>query len=344
MPVVTVSWLMDFESRMQRIVEAEYLRLVAAENTWWDAITRVRPSMTRRELVSWILNTAYLADQGQGGNVDFEDPLMLETEWTNKTAGKGLRLRRQQFEDLDGNGVQIATEWSAQMGAQHGYWPQRQITDLLTNGEVGTTYDGKAFFATDHFNNGVDADDGSFANLLVGTTYRLDNSKTLDDAAKALALVYKAIRSLKMPNGKDPRMLRPAGILCGPAMYPQVSQLFDAKSIAMNASVSGAGGSADFTGYASRLGYGKVTEAPELVAAEYDSSYYVIVEQLAASQLGAFVYVDREPFSIRYYTGRGGGNGVDAVLDRTDVLEWHTSGRNVAGYGHPYLLFKIKAA
>ena len=339
MPAVTVNWLADFESRMQRIVENEYLRLVAGENTWWDAITRVKPSMTKRELVSWILNTAYLVDQGQGGNIEFEDPVMLETEWTNKTAGKGLRLRRQQFEDLDGNGVDIATEWAAQMGAQHGYWPQRQITDLLKNGEVGTTYDGLPFFHAAHYNNGQDADDGTFSNLLSGTTYRIDTggSTTLEQAAQNLAAVYKQIRSLRMPNGKDPRLLRPAGILCGPALFPRAAQLLDAKFLA-----GAAGGTSDFAAYLSRMGYGKVTEAPELVESQYDTSYFVIVEQLAASQLGAFVYVDREPFSIRYYTGRGGGTGVDAILDRSDNLEWHSSGRNVAGYGHPFLLFKVK--
>jgi hypothetical protein len=92
------------------------------------------------------------------------------------------------------------------------------------------------------------------------------------------------------------------------------------------------------------MGYGKVTEGAEFVEDEYDTSYYVIAEQLGKSQLGGLVYVDREPFSIRYYTGRGGGNGVDAILDRSDMLEWHTSGCNIAGYGHPFLIFKVKRA
>ena len=343
---ITVQWLMDFESRMQRIVENEYLRLVASDNMWWDLITRVRPSGSKRELLAWILNTAYLVDQGQGGNIDFEEPVMIETEFTVAFAGKGLRLRRAQFEDLDGNGVDFATEWSAQMGAQHGYWPQRKIAELLKNGEIGTTYDGQPFFSTSHPNDGNKNGDttyGTFSNLLVGAGYRIDSGVSLDQAAINLAAVYKAIRGLKMPNGKDPRLLRPAGILCGPSMGPRVSQLLDAKFLAI-ASAAGGGGSGDFSGYTSRMGYGKVTEAAELTEAEYDTSYYVVVEQLGSSQLGGMVYVDREPFSIRYYTGRGGGVGVDAILDRSDMLEWHSSGRNVAGYGHPYLLFKVKAA
>jgi hypothetical protein len=32
------------------------------------------------------------------------------------------------------------------------------------------------------------------------------------------------------------------------------------------------------------------------------------------------------------------------VLARADELEWLCKGRNVLGYGHPYLMFKAKAA
>ena len=60
-------------------------------------------------------------------------------------------------------------------------------------------------------------------------------------------------------------------------------------------------------------------------------------------QLGGLVYVEREPFHVTYYTGEGGGTGVSVDLDRTDTLEWHIKGRNVADYGHPYLIFKCTA-
>lgn len=343
MPVVTVEWLMDFESNMQKLVENEYARFADPANIWWDLVARVRPSKTSRELLAWFLNTAQLTDQGKrGGNFRFRDPVMLTTEYESKTAGEGLRLNRQQFEDLDGNGVNAATQWATDMGAQFGYWPQLKIAELLKAGETGETYDDHPFFDTDHPLNGGDGATGTFSNLLVGSGYRIDSGVTLDQAAINLATVYKKIRDVKMPNGKQQRMLRPAGILCGPAIHPRCAQLLDAKFLAV-AAASG-GGSADFTGYASRMGYGKCTEAPELVEAEYDTSYYVVAEQIGSSQLGALVYIDREPFSVRYYTGRGGGNGVDAILDRTNQLEWHASGRNNAGYGHPFLLFKIKAA
>lgn len=349
MPIVTVEFVADFESNMQAIVEDEYARFQDPANTWWDLVARVRPSQTKRELLAWLLSTAQLHDQGEkGGRFRYQDPIMLETEFTNRTAGAALQISRQQFEDIDGNGIDggeginAGTKWAGDMGAQFGYWPQLKVAELLKNGETGECYDGRPFFDTAHLTNGRDTRNGTFSNLLVGAGYRIDSGVTLDQAAINLAAVYKAIRSIKMPNGDQVRMLRPAGILCGPAMYPRVSQLLDAKFLAV-AAASG-GGSADFAGYVSRMGYGKATEGPEFVEAEYDTSYFVVVEQIGASQLGGIVYVDREPFSIRYYTGRGGGAGVDAILDRLDLLDWHASGRNVAGYGHPYLLIKVKAA
>lgn len=346
MPLVTTSFVMDLESEMRAIVEDEYAAFQDPRNKWWDLVARVRPSATKREILMWMLSTAQLYDQGQGGNFRFQDPIVLETEFTNKTSGAGLKIRRQQFEDIDGNGIDggeglnAAAKWSGDMGAQFGYWPQLKVAELLKNGETGTTYDAKPFFSTTHYLNGVNGT--TFPNLLVGSGYRIDSGVTLDQAAINLAAVYKAIRSVKMPNNAQQRMLRPSAILCGPAMFPRVSQLIDAKFLAI-AAASG-GGSGDFSGYAARMGYGKVTEGPEFVESEYDTSYFVIAEQIGASQLGGIVYVDREPYSIRYYTGRGGGNGVDAILDRLDELDWQASGRNVAGYGHPFLIFKIKAS
>lgn len=110
MPALTPTFVMDLESRMRKITENEYLRLTASEHMWWQKITRVIPSGSRREIITWILNTAQLEDQGLGGNIAFDDMMILETEYTAKTAGKGLKIRRQQFEDLDGNGVQLASE------------------------------------------------------------------------------------------------------------------------------------------------------------------------------------------------------------------------------------------
>jgi phage major head subunit gpT-like protein len=341
MPALTPTFVMDLESRMRKITENEYLRLTASEHMWWQKITRVIPSGARREIITWILNTAQLQDQGLGGNIAFDDMHILETEYVAKTAGKGLKLRRQQFEDLDGNGVQLASEWSAQMGAQHGYWPQKSIATLLKNGETTIAYDKKNYFATDHPNNPNDTSAGTYSNLLTGVD--ISTAVTVDTALANLASVYNSIASLKMPNGSDPRYLRPAGILVPPKMFPRAVQLTNAKFIAQTAGSGAAqGGSADVAALIASMGFGMPTQVDELIGFQSDTTYFVYAEQIAGSQLGAFAYVDREPFTIRYYTGRGGGNGVDAILDRADSLEWHTSGRNVAAPGHPFMLFECK--
>lgn len=338
MPALTPTFVMDLESRMRKITENEYLRLTASGHMWWQTITRVIPSGSRREIITWILNTAQLQDQGFGGNIAFDDMMILETEYVSKTAGKGLKLRRQQLEDLDGNGVQLASEWSAQMGAQHGYWPQKQIATLLKNGETTLAYDKKNYFATDHPNNPLDTSAGTYSNLM--TSVDVSTAVTVDVALQNLATVYNNIASLKMPNGSDPRFLRPAGIIAPPKLMPRLVQLTNAKFIAQAASTGGGG--ADITGVIESMSFKAPIQADELIGFESDTTYFVVAEQIAGSQLGAFAYVDREPFTIRYYTGRGGGNGVDAVLDRADELEWHSSGRNVAAPGHPFLLFKCK--
>lgn len=338
MPVMTPQFVFDLESRMQHIQETEYLRL--AQDLWWDKVAKVRPSGSRREVVTWVLNTAELESQGNGGNIAYDDMTILETEFTPDYAGKGLKLKRSQFEDLDGNGIQIATEWSQQISAQQAYWPQRQVTTLIKNGELAASksYDGVPFFSNAHPLNPNDLSVGTYSNLFTGVP--IDVSVAPDVALANLQKVFGYIASIKMPNGKDPRRLRPRGILANPTLFPRAVQLTNAKFLAQ-AAASG-GGSGDVEKLISALGYGQPICADEFAGYENDTSYFVIAEQITSTQLGGLVYIDREPFSIRYYTGRGGGNGVDAILDRLDEVEWHTSGRNGTGYGHPFVLFKCK--
>lgn len=343
MPAVTPQFITDLESRMRLVTENEYLRMTQSSAVWWDKITRVVPSGARREIISWILNTAQIEEQGKGGNIAFEDMVILDTSYESRSAGKGLRVKRSQFEDLDGNGVQLAREWSAQMGAQHGYWPQRQIAKLLKDGETGIAYDSRPFFDTAHPVNPFNPGAGTYSNLFSGGgAAPIDESVPLETAVRNLGRVYASIADMKMPDGETPRFLRPAGILCSPTLYPRAVQCTSAKFIA--AAATSGGGSSDIEGLIKSLGFSTPVQADELTGFESGTSYFVFAQAIAGSELGALAYVDREPFSIRYYTGRSGGLGVDAVLDRADELEWHTSGRNVSGYGHPFLLFKVKAS
>lgn len=360
MPALTPEFLFDFESNMRVITENEYAKF--SSNLWWSKFMKTRPSSSKRELVTWLLSTAKIEDLEEiGGKMVFEDIVSKYTEYENRNAGAGLKLKRQQLEDLDGGGLDIAAKWSSDIGAYMGYWPQKQLVNLIKNGETSgfNAYDGATFFNKAHLINPADSSVGTFANVFTGAANStpatdpndalypgacpIDDSVTVDVALTNLSKVVSYIRSIRMPNGEDPRFLRPVSILAPPRMQQRVVQLTNAKFIAQAATGGGAA-SADVEMLIQSFGFVEPTIADELSGFESNTTWFLACEELSSSQLGGFVYVDREPFRITYYTGSGGGTGVDAFLDRADELEWHCKGRNVAGYGHPYLFFKIKAS
>lgn len=357
MGIEYLSFLMDLESRMRVIQEDEYARFMASENQWWEPFVKVQPSMSRRELFFWVLSTARIEAQGYGGNVEFEDMSIIEADYTVLDAGKGIKIRKNKFEDLynntqGGEGIMLAEAWTRQISAQAAYWPQRQVAALLNAGETGKSYDGVPYFSSSHPYNPLDDASATFSNIFTSTAsgiypgaLKIDESVTLDVAYQNLAKAIAYIKSIKMPNGKDPRFLVPKYLLVPPALQTRASLLTDAKFFAL-ASTGGAG-VADMAGTIKRWGLNTPVVAPELDSTHSggsDTSWYIGCEEVTSSQLGALLYIDREPFKITYYTGDGGGTGVDAILDRSRELEWHVHGRNVAGYGHPYALFKAKAA
>lgn len=344
MGALTPSFVFDFESNMRALTENEYSRMAA--NLWWNKITKVLPSSSKRERLAWLLSTAKIESNGLGGNIPFEDIVSQTTEYVMQNAAAGLRLQRNQLEDLDGNGLDVAAKWSQDIGSYMAYWPQKQLVKAILNGGTGTAYDGKAFFATDHPCNPFSsrATPATYSNLLAYATYKIDDTVTTDVALANLGKLFAAIRSVKMPNEEDPRFLVPTALVVPPRMVPRAQQLTNAKFIAQAAATGGGG--ADVAAVIANWGFAPPIEAVELSNAmtgvsDGDTTYYVAVQEMSATQLGAFAYYDREPFKITYYTGQGGGTGVDAVLDRARELEWHCQGRNVLGYGHPFLFFKV---
>lgn len=340
MGALTPQFLFDFESNMQALTENEYSRM--ASNLWWKNIVKVRPSSSKRERLAWLLSTAKIEDLGLGGNMPFEDLVAISTEYVNLNSGAGLKLQRNQLEDLDGNGLDLASKWSTDIGAYMAYWPQKQLVKaILAN---GTCYDGGAFFATNHPVNPRNTGVGTYSNLLAYATYKIDDTVTVDVALANLGKAFAAIRSVKMPNGDDPRFLVPTALVVPPRMVPRAQQLTNAKFIAQAA--NSGGGAGDVEAIVNNWGFKPPIEAVELSNAmtgvsDGDTTYYIAVQEMTATQLGAFTYFDREPFRITYYTGNGGGTGVDAILDRARELEWHCQGRNVLGLGHPFLFFKV---
>jgi hypothetical protein len=346
MPALTPQFLMDLESQMQVIAEQEYTRLTA--NLWWQTITRTRTTGARRDILTWLLSTAQIKDEGKGGNIAFDDLVATYTEIEMNWSGNGLKLRRDTFEDTDGNGMNFASQWTSDTSAYMAYWPQERAADFLKNGHDATKYTGYdklAFFATNHPPNPYKPGTALFANLFTGTAsgsypggVPIDDSVSPDRALQSLSQIYSYVATIKMPNGVTPRFLRPKWIICPPRLFPRAVQLTNAKFLAQNA-MGGGAASADVEALIKSLGYATPVQADELAGFENDTTYFVACEQLSTMQLGAAIFTVREPYRINYY-----GVVDDAVLNRADELEWHNKGRNKYSPGHPFLLFKCKAA
>jgi phage major head subunit gpT-like protein len=343
MPAITPAYLTDLETNMRLISSRAYDGL--SKNLWWTKIAKRMPSGAKKERINWLLDTARIERTiSGGGQVNFEDIVSQTVEYENQNASAGLRLKKEQLEDLDGNGVQLATHWSRQVGAYAAYWPQKMVAEaLLAN---GNSYDGVAFFATNHPLNPFDSALGTFRNLFTSTASgiypgALDISEavTVDVAVKNLAKAIAYIASIKMPNGVDPRFLRVASILVPPALTARAQQITNAKLIAQAA--TGGAGSADVEAIVRNFGLGQPVQVDEIGSASTggsDTTWYLACEQITSDELGAFTYIEREPFSVVYH-----GPQTDADLAKMREFQWTTEGRNIVGTGHPFLLFKCSA-
>lgn len=348
MPTLNQDFLFNVESRMRIIANPEYQRLNA--ETHWREVAKELPSDGRKERLLWLLDTAgidYVS--ALGGEIEESDQVTNTTEFEAKAATGGLRLNRFQMEDSDGGGIEAAANWARGAAAYAAYWPEKQVWKAVCAGDQAgnVTYDTKKFFDLAHPVNPFDSSAGTFDNVFKtsgGTggpgAVPIDNSVTADVALTNLVKAISYIRKIKMPNGVDPRKLRAAKLFVPPSMIDRATQLTSSKFIAQ-AAASG-GGSADIQTVISALGIPTPVVVDEISAAMpngSDTSYYLGVETTMSDNLGALVYVNREPFQIIYNNGM-----TDADLQRANSLQWTTRGRNVVGYGHPYLLFKCMAS
>jgi hypothetical protein len=341
MPAMTPEFVHDLETNMKLITSEEYQRLNA--NMWWEKVAKLLPSLSLKERLIWLLDSAQI-ERGEAGNRVFEDMVSKTTVYENEFATAGLTITKEQFEDLDGNGVKLATSWSRQMGSLAAYWPQKVIAEAIRNN--GDTYDELAFFHTAHPVNPFKEGAGTFANRFTGASSGaypgacpIDASVSVEQAILNLGKAIAYVRSLKMPNGVDPRMLRIAGILHPPALTTRAQQITNAKFIAQ--STSGGAGSGDVEAVVRNFGVGQPIEADELGAGfenGSDTHYYLLVDEITTNELGAITYVERESFNIQYHSDMD-----DSVLARLRKLQWLESGRNTVGMGHPYLMFRCES-
>lgn len=342
---ITPSFLWDLESNMRTITTREYDRLLSS--TWWPSVMKTgQKSNSKRERVTWLLDTARIKDTDKGGHIPFDDIVSQTTEVEFTNAAAGLKVKKENLDDIDGQGIDYAAHWSRQMGAYAAYWPQKKLAKaILAN---GTTYDTKAFFATDHPCNPFRTRAGTYANLFTGAASgaypgacKIDSSVTVDEAITNLAKVLAYVAQIKMPNGEDPRYLKVAKLIVPPALAARAAQITNAKFIAQLAATGGTGGgSGDVEAIVRNFGLGEPIVAHELGAGfgGSDTDYYLAMEDITSSELGAFMWMPREDFSVVYY-----GPQTDAQLARMREYHWYTEGRYGLLNGHPYLLNKVRS-
>ena len=344
------AFLMDVEKNMRVIAANETQRL--RNNLWWRTVAKVLPSEKKSERLLWLLDTGSINQVGHlGGDIEFPDMVMNTTEFTSVPATKGLSLDRVRFDDVGGDGPQVAAEWTRITMDQAAYWPQKLVAKALRDGTQSTSlaYDGQVFFSSAHPVNPFQSSTGTFQNRLTGAASGVfpgacpidtTNAATVDVAfnyfGKAIAFINGG---LLMPNGEDPRMLRARYVLVPTPLVPRIQQITSAKYIAQAAATGG--GSGDVAAVVTAWGLAEPIECPELGSKftnGSDTTYYIVAQQVDGEQLGALTYVDREPFGIVY-----NDQMTDAQLARMNQLQWLTRGRNVVGYGHPYLIFRVEA-
>lgn len=336
---ITPTWIHNFETRLNTLIDGSSERIT--RNLFWDKVMDLKESVTGRELFFWLIESAKLYREGQGGNKRYDDLAATYFEIVNEDIGAGLVLTKNEIQDnmmaapeLRGMpALDYAASWARQMGALAARWPQDVMFELLAAGETATGYDGVAFFSTSHpvdpFNDGA----GTYANLLTSSAsgdypgacpIDSTNAAQLDTAANNFAKAVAYVQGLKGPNGK-PRNLTVKYAMAGVGLRKRLHEILDTKYL----------GVSNIENVISRYGIEPII-ASELSAS--DTSYYLICEFMPGEG-GPLVFQKREDFVLSSYAPYN-----EVELQRRKEFEWTYDGRSAGSYGHPYMIFKVKAS
>lgn len=324
---ITPSWVATFETNQQTLIVDAWDRM--QRKLVWDKFMDVKQSTTLRELFFWLIESAKISDQGQGGNQRFDDLAATFLEVDNTNSGVGLRLTKNEIDDnmmatpKGMSALNYAENWSKQVGKAGAYWPQEKMFQLIAAGKTAKGYDGVSFFNAAHPVNPALTGGATYSNLITAKPIDAVNAATLDIAANNVASVIATIQGLTQPNGK-PRNLDPKYLLHGPELRKRANEVFDTKFYG-----TGAGATENVL---TRYGIEPV-QASELTEA---GVYYIACEMLPGEG-GPLIYQHREDYVLSSYAP-----ATQAELQRRKEFEWNYDGRNGAAYGHPYLLFRVE--
>jgi phage major head subunit gpT-like protein len=351
------SVLITLEESMAIELVGDYQRRDQPENIWWPSLARPRDISSRKETIHWILDTAKIEVRDLG-QFAFEDMTTVNLEVTPSFASAAFEIGIEAFQDLEngvwgGKAIEAGTAWARQIGSEMRYFPQRRLADAIVCNPV--CYDTHPFFDHGHPTNPNDPSAGTYTNDLdnvaadgwSGVLAPIDESVTVDVALSNAQRVISYIRGLKGPNGRDPRFLRPIGILVPPALTIRSQQLTGAKFIAQAAGATG-GGSGDVELAIQKLGLGEPLIAPEIGSgfmrtygigsapvSGSDTTWYVVCEARDVA-LSSYVYARRETFGVIFHDP-----GSSAELARKRKKQWTCAGRNEIVPALPYTMFRV---
>ncbi|HEX8795459.1 MAG TPA: Mu-like prophage major head subunit gpT family protein [Polyangiaceae bacterium] len=323
---VTPQWIATFETDTQTFVVDAWQRVL--KDLMWDKFMDRRQSSTLRELYFWLVESASIRPEGQGGNKRYDDIGASFYEIDNANSGVGLILTKNEIEDnmMAGPSVRgmpaldYAQNWAKQVGGHAAYWPQQQLfTQLIANGKTANGYDGVPFFSASHPVN-VLSGTATYSNLATAMPLLADTDAHLLASAGYVNAVAAQMRGFKQPNGQF-RRLRPAWLLHAPGQAYAVSKLLGSKFFNASDNVL------------TQMGIMPIC-ADELSAE--DGVWYMGAE-LMPGEGGPFIYQDREPYTLTSYTSDS-----QIELNRRKVFEWLFDGRNAVAYGHPYLIIRVE--
>lgn len=317
------------DSNLQTVVSSAWAR--RNQNQWWRRVVRTRPSSTGIEHIQWLLETAKLRKQGNGGRNVYGDRMAVNFSIENEQIGDSLILTANEMLDAlgsqnnTGNALDYAAQWGREVGNQGAYWPQLSAAQFLTGSTSVTSYDGLSFFNEAHWVNAATKAGSTFANVFYGVPFNTQN----------YAAIGSYIETIPGPDG-IPRKVKPRIALFGSDNRFNAMQAFDARSTSFtdpnNASQGAAADNMTRTLYDTEA---PVVDADLTMTGQDRGTWWIAGELMEDDQLAGMIFQEREPFRLNSYT-----EFTDVQLAHADSYEWKFKGRNKFSAGHPFLLFK----
>lgn len=323
---ITPTWIASFETNEQTFIVDAWRRVLA--NLVWDKFMDVRTSKTLRELYFWLVETAQIYDEAQGGQKRYDDMAATFYEIDNANSGAGLILTKNEIEDnmmASGNlrgmpALDYAANWAKQIGGAGAYRPQEKLFSLIGSGKTQNSYDGVPFFSTAHPVHPLGGG-GTYSNLISAKPLTIGAGGDLSTAAANLTSVIATMRGYRQPNGKY-RFLRPRYLSHDPSLSWVVPELLKSRFFNATENVS-------FT----QMGIEPMC-CDELSG---EPGVWYLVAELMPGEGGPFIWQDRDPYSLTSYTSDS-----QVELNRRKQFEWLFDGRNTAAFGHPYLCIRVE--